>query len=291
MRSKRRLDLELVERGFFETQHEAQRAVMAGLVHDESSQLTKAGMQISPDHHLSVKGKQAFVSRGGHKLKGALSSFEVDPHGLRALDVGCSTGGFTDCLLQQGCAHVCALDVGSAQFSWGLRNDERVTLFERTNIKDVSADQIGGPFDLIVCDVSFISILPLLNQFAQLLTDTGALVTLVKPQFEAERDEVGTGGVIRDPHIHRLVLRKIVHGFLESPLTLHDLCVSSIKGPKGNREFFAYATRKDATRKNATGLPGDGSRVQGGSALGDKTGQSWDVRIDEVVTQAWKDEQ
>lgn len=244
MATKRvRLDQELVDQGFFATQDEAYRAVLAGLVHGESEQYTQPGMQVKPGIALAVKNRKPFVSRGGTKLSGALREFNLDVTGMRCLDIGCSTGGFTDALLKRGAAHVTSVDVGYGQFDWSLREDSRVTLLERTNICSLTPDDFDELFDLAVADVSFTSIENILATTESLLKDNGMFLSLVKPQFEASKEEVGDGGVIRDPEVHESVLRKVIEVFSGRELKVVGLCVSSIKGPKGNREFFIL-TRK-----------------------------------------------
>lgn len=241
-----RLDRELVDQGFFASTDEAMRAVLAGQVHNESQLLTQPGLQVRPGAFLSVKNQKRYVSRGGKKLEGALREFGLSVLGLSCLDIGCSTGGFTDCLLQNGAARVCAVDVGYGQFDWSLRTDERVALFERTNICDTTPERLGGPFDLAVADVSFTSIEHILDATERLLTDEGIFLSLVKPQFEAEKEDVGAGGVVRDPRVHLAVLRKVVEVFSGRSLKVRGLCVSSIKGPKGNIEFFVLTAKGGA---------------------------------------------
>lgn len=246
---KRRLDEELVEQGFFSDREGALRAVMAGLVSSRGERLTKAGALVVPGIPLHVKGtprasrmgRGSYVSRGGIKLEGALAAFGLDATGLNCLDVGCSTGGFTDCLLKAGAARVAAVDVGYGQFDWGLRGDSRVSLHERTNICDADPPALGAPFDLAVADVSFTAVRVILPSVCALLGSGGLFCTLVKPQFEADRDEVGEGGVVRDPSVHRRVLARVVEGFSDSPLGVQALCVSPIHGAKGNIEYFLLA--------------------------------------------------
>lgn len=246
---KRRLDEELVEQGFFSDCEGALRAVMAGLVSSQGERLTKAGALVVPGIPLHVKGtprasrmgRGSYVSRGGIKLEGALAAFGLDVTGHNCLDVGCSTGGFTDCLLKAGAARVAAVDVGYGQFDWGLRGDSRVSLHERTNICDADPAALGAPFDLAVADVSFTAVRVILPAVCALLGSGGLFCTLVKPQFEADRNEVGEGGVVRDPSVHRRVLARVVEGFSDGPLGVRALCVSPIHGAKGNIEYFLLA--------------------------------------------------
>lgn len=245
-----RLDDELVNQGICADRADALRTLMSGLVSSGGERLTSPGMKVAQGLPLHVKGRLDYVGRGGLKLAGALDEFAVDPSGLRCLDIGCSTGGFTDCLLKHGAAHVVSVDVGRAQFDWGLRNDERVTLLERTNIVDVPALGYAGSFDLAVCDVSFTSIATILPATLELLQDDGAFLTLVKPQFEAAPEEVGEGGVVRDPAVRERVLVWAIELFADNRLAPVDICASPITGAKGNREFFLLGVRGKLDREN-----------------------------------------
>lgn len=240
---KVRVDKLLVDLGIAEDTDKALRLIMAGEVSSEGRRLESAGEKISPDAHIHIKSQKTYVSRGGHKLEGALKAFEISPKGLNCLDIGCSSGGFTDCLLKAGANHVSSVDVGFAQFDWALRQDSRVSLFEKTNIVDVDPHEIAAPFDLIVCDVSFTAIHNILDSVESLLTDTGVFLSLVKPQFEAPKELVGEGGVIRERSVHSLVLNQVLADFEHSSLNVKGFCVSTIKGPKGNREFFVCASK------------------------------------------------
>ena len=213
------------------------RAVMAGEVSTTDRRLTAPGEQVTPGIQLHVRGRIPYVSRGGLKLEGGLDHFGVDPTGYACLDVGCSTGGFTDCLLRHGAARVVAVDVGYAQFDWSLRQDERVTLYERTNVVDLPAltDQ---RFDLAVCDVSFTSVVTILPAVVSLLAPHGMFLTLVKPQFEAPREDVGEGGIVRDPEVRQAALEKVRSAFEEAGLHVVGSCESPITGHKGNVEFL-----------------------------------------------------
>ena len=238
-----RLDDELVAQGICENRADALRTLMAGLVSSNGERLTSPGMKVAPGLSLHVKGRLPYVGRGGVKLAGALDSLGVDPRGLSCLDVGCSTGGFTDCLLKRGAATVVAVDVGRAQFDWSLRNDARVTLLERTNIVDVPAQGYEAAFDLAVCDVSFTSVRTVLPAVLAALKPCARFLTLVKPQFEAPAEDVGEGGVVRDPAVHRRVLADVIRLFAASGLAPHGVCASPITGAKGNREFFLLGVR------------------------------------------------
>lgn len=210
---------------------------MAGEVSTTDRRLTTPGEQVAPGIELHVRGRIPYVSRGGLKLAGGLDHFGVDPTGMRCLDVGCSTGGFTDCLLRHGAARVVAVDVGYAQFDWSLRQDERVTLYERTNVVDLPAltDQ---RFDLAVCDVSFTSVVTILPAVVSLLAPHGMFLTLVKPQFEAPREDVGEGGIVRDPEVRQAALEKVWSAFEEAGLHVVGSCQSPITGHKGNVEYL-----------------------------------------------------
>lgn len=243
MAKKRRLDEELVEQGFFANKDEALRAVMAGEVSTSDRRLTSAGERVAVGLPLHVKGHGAFVSRGGLKLERGLDHFGVDPGGLSCVDVGCSTGGFTDCLLRRGAAHVISVDVGYAQFDWGLRQDARVQLLERTNIVDVPGIVGAGCVDLAVCDVSFTSVTTVLPAVLELLRPAGAFLTLVKPQFEAPREDVGEGGVVRDQCVRDAAIERVRAAFEAGGLEVAGVCESPIHGAKGNVEYLLLGRR------------------------------------------------
>ena len=237
MPKRQRLDQELVDQGFFSTTDDALRVVLAGDVSTSDRRLTSPGEQVVPGLPLHVRGQLAYVSRGGLKLAHGLDALGVDPAGLTCLDVGCSTGGFTDCLLRRGAARVTAVDVGYAQFDWSLRQDSRVTLFERTNIVDLPA-MTDVRFDLAVCDVSFTSVLTVLPAVVTLLAPEGIVLTLVKPQFEAAREDVGEGGIVRDPKVRLAALAKVQGAFEQAGLRILGSCESPITGHKGNVEYL-----------------------------------------------------
>mgnify|MGYP001778393496 CR=1 FL=1 len=241
MARRRRLDAELVEQGFFSSADEALRAVMAGDVSTTDRRLTSPGEQVAPGIPLHVRGRSTYVSRGGLKLERGLAAFCVDPTGLACLDVGCSTGGFTDCLLKHGAASVVAVDVGYAQFSWELRQDPRVRLLERTNIVDVPALLGSGVVDLAVCDVSFTSVITVLPAVCELLRPGGTFLTLVKPQFEAAREDVGEGGVVREEAVRLAALERVRAAFEGAGLAVRGSCESPITGHKGNVEYLLCA--------------------------------------------------
>ncbi len=243
---RRRADVILAERGLFPSREQARAAILAGDVRVEGELLLKAGTQINPAAAIEVRVAPRFVSRGGVKLAHALDVFGMDVTGARAVDVGASTGGFTDCLLQRGAASVAALDVGYGQLAWSLRSDDRVDVFERTNIRSADPESIGAPFDIATVDVSFIGLATVLPHVLALLAEDGDLVALVKPQFEAGKGRVGKKGVVKDRSVHREVLESIVRGVHERGLRVRALAWSPIKGPEGNIEFWMWASRGGA---------------------------------------------
>jgi 23S rRNA (cytidine1920-2'-O)/16S rRNA (cytidine1409-2'-O)-methyltransferase len=225
--------------------------IVAGRVSVSGALATTAARQVDGAEAIVVTPEPdpsgaAFVSRGGTKLAGALDAFGVDVAGRQAVDVGASTGGFTDCLLRRGAAHVVAIDVGRGQLAWALRNDARVTVMERTNVRELAAGAVEPPADLCVADLSFISLRTVAPNLCMLTTDSADFVLLVKPQFEAGRARVGKGGIVRDPVVHAAVLRDVVSGLDGSGIGVHALAVSPLKGADGNVEFFAHARRSRA---------------------------------------------
>ena len=237
---KKRLDVLLVERGLAETRSQAQALVLAGRVRGHA----KAGEQVDDTEPLELEARARFVSRGGEKLERALDEFQVDPSGRSCIDVGASTGGFTDVLLQRGAARVIALDVGHAQLHERLRRDPRVIALERTNARDVKHLRFAP--DLVVCDVSFISVRTVLPPVLALAAPRWEAVVLVKPQFEAGRAEVGRGGVVRDPAVQRRVVREVAEAAREWKAQTVGVVDSGLPGPKGNREFFLHLVHRDA---------------------------------------------
>jgi len=240
MIGRRRVDVELVERGLVESRARAQALILAGLVFSGERRLDKAGETVAPDLPLEVRGRDhPWVSRGGLKLIAGLDRFGIDPAGLVALDVGASTGGFTDVLLTRGAARVYAVDVGHGQLAWKLRQDPRVVVLERTNARILGRAEIPEPVDLVVCDASFIGLEVVLPAALALAAPGARLVALIKPQFEVGREQVGKGGVVRDPVLHRAVCERIA-GWLGAQPGWEVLGVteSPIKGPEGNAEFL-----------------------------------------------------
>lgn len=235
---KQRLDRELVAQGFFDSDEEALRAVLAGEVSGPSFRYEKPGTLVEEGAPLHVRGRRPYVSRGGLKLAAGLDAFGVSPEGLRCLDIGCSTGGFTDVLLRRGAASVTAVDVGYGQFHWSLRNDPRVELLERTNACDLDGEGRRGAYDLAVCDVSFTSVGAVLPAVTRLLKPEGLFLTLVKPQFEAAAEDVGHGGVVRDPSVRRAVVESVAALLQEVGLAPQGVAESPVTGAKGNHEYL-----------------------------------------------------
>jgi 23S rRNA (cytidine1920-2'-O)/16S rRNA (cytidine1409-2'-O)-methyltransferase len=247
MTTKRdRLDTLLYERGFFTSREKAKAAVMAGVVLVDGARAPKPGMPVMRDAEIGLLAPACpYVSRGGLKLAAALDGFCVDPAGKTAIDIGASTGGFTDCLLQRGARRVYAIDVGYGQLDWKLRNDARVTNMERVNIRLLDAGAVPEKADLVTIDVSFISLKLVFNAAAALMAEGGAMICLVKPQFEAGRAQVGKGGVVRDEKVHAEVIRNVTAYAAENGLIRQDVTPSPIKGAKGNTEFLMLLRRHE----------------------------------------------
>ena len=247
MKIKKRLDVLLVEQGYAETRTKAQAIIMSGMVYVEGQKADKPG--VSYEEHVSIEVRGAacpYVSRGGLKLEKALRNFGVDPTGYVCSDSGASTGGFTDCLLQQGAKKVFAIDVGYGQLDWKIRSDPRVVVMERTNVRYVTPEQLGEPLDLSVIDVSFISLrIVLLVIKTFLKPGQGQVLCLIKPQFEAGKEKVGKKGVVREPAVHQEVLDDFVALTKEIGFTILGLTFSPVKGPEGNIEFLAHLTLAD----------------------------------------------
>lgn len=247
MKNKKRLDVLLVERGYAETRTKAQAIIMSGLVYVSGQKADKPGMSFDENSDLEVRGATCpYVSRGGLKLEKALRDFGVNPTGYVCSDSGASTGGFTDCLLQQGASKVFAIDVGYGQLDWKIRSDPRVVVMERTNVRYVTPEQLGEPLDLSVVDVSFISlriVLPVIKTF--LKKNSGQVLCLIKPQFEAGKEKVGKKGVVRDPSVHKEVLDDFIALTKEIDFKILGLTFSPVKGPEGNIEFLAHLSLDD----------------------------------------------
>lgn len=239
-----RLDLLLSEKGLCASREQAKRLILAGCVRVDGTVIDKAAARVSPEAHLEVLARPQYVSRGGYKLAAALDAFGVNPAGRVAADVGASTGGFTDCLLQRGAARVYAIDVGYGQLAWELRQDARVVVMERVNARYLEA--LPEPVSLVTMDVSFISLRHILPQAARWLEPGGEVIVLIKPQFEAGRRWVGKGGVVRDARVHAWVLEHILHWAREEGWSVLGLIPSPIKGPKGNIEFLAWLAHEES---------------------------------------------
>ncbi len=244
MSDKERLDILLVEQGYFESREKAKAAIMAGLVFADEEPVDKAGTKISREAMIKVKGAvHPYVSRGGLKLEKALKQFAINLQGAVMLDIGASTGGFTDCALQNGADYVYAVDVGYNQLDWSLRNHPRVHVMERTNFRFTKPEDLPGPKpDFATIDVSFISLKIILPPLKEILGAQGGVVALIKPQFEAGRGKVGKSGVVRDPEVHEEVLTAVLAFAAEIGFHLKGLTFSPITGGEGNIEFLAYFT-------------------------------------------------
>jgi 23S rRNA (cytidine1920-2'-O)/16S rRNA (cytidine1409-2'-O)-methyltransferase len=244
--SKSRADQLLVDRGLAESRSKAQALILAGLVFSGERKIDKAGQPLAEDAALEVRGKEhPWVSRGGIKLAHALDHFGWDVTGLVALDVGSSTGGFTDVLLQKRAAKVFAVDVGTNQLAWSLRQDSRVVVHEKTNARHLTSAIVTEPVDLIVCDASFIGLAKVLDAALGLAKPDGRLIALIKPQFEAGREEIGKGGVVRDPEVHERVCAEVARWLESRGWRVEGIVPSPITGPEGNVEFL-IAARKEA---------------------------------------------
>lgn len=260
MPSKQRIDQLLVARGLAESREKAQALILAGQVLVNGQKEQKPGHSAAADASIEVLERMPYVSRGGYKLAAALDHFHIDLIGKVCLDVGASTGGFTDCLLQRGAAEVWAIDVGHGQLDWKLRNDPRVVVREGVNARRLKSEDFPEPFDLATCDASFISTTLLIPEIVARLKPSGEMILLVKPQFEVERHQVGKGGIVRDPELHAAACNRIrtaVEHVNTNPNTNPDASLQSapgfhvtiidspILGAEGNREFLLYASRKD----------------------------------------------
>ena len=254
MSDKKRVDVALVERGLAQSREKAQALVMSGVVYIGENKVDKASTQVTPEDELIVRQTgTGYVSRGALKLEKGLAVFGVEAKGRVAMDLGASTGGFTDVLLQNGAAHVYAIDVGYGQLDWKLRNDPRVTVMERTNARYLTADDLPLRPTLGVMDVSFISITKILPAAAAIMGENGEFISLIKPQFEAGRDRVGKKGVVRDAQVHLDVVKEILH-FIDADMgwTAQNLSFSPIKGPEGNIEFLVHILPKERATHSVT---------------------------------------
>ena len=242
--AKIRLDLLLTQQGHFESRAQAQAVIMSGVVFLGGKRMDKPGAMVAETAAPEIRGEVIpYVSRGGLKLKKALASFDVSPNGKHCIDCGASTGGFTDCLLQNGATHVYAVDVGYGQLDWKLRQDARVTVLERTNVRYLTPDALADVPALATIDLSFISLRLVLPAIHALLMDDGEVICLIKPQFEAGREQVGKKGVVRDPAVHRQVLEKFLLDAEGTGFGVQAIDFSPIKGPEGNLEYLGHLAK------------------------------------------------
>lgn len=242
---KKRLDIILTERGFFSSREKAKASIMAGIVYVDGQKTDKAGTSVDTEADIYIKENLCpYVSRGGLKLGKALNCFSFHLDSAVCADIGASTGGFTDCMLQKGARKVFAIDVGYGQLDWKLRNDSRVVNMEKTNVRHLDVDAVGRDLDFISIDVSFISLKLVFPVAAQLLGEKGSIVCLVKPQFEAGREQVGKNGIVREPEIHRQVIQNVIQYGEENGLYGHGLTFSPVKGAKGNIEYLLYLKKQ-----------------------------------------------
>ncbi len=251
---KERLDKLLVEKGIVQSRERARALNLTGRVTVEGRTIDKPGTPIEMEAHLQLQGEdQPYVSRGGIKLEGALQAFKIDPKGMVVMDVGASTGGFTDCVLQGGARKVYAVDVGYGQLAWKLQKDTRVVNLERRNIRYLKREEVEEEIDLILIDTSFISIEKFLFHLLQFLKKGGSIIGLIKPQFEVGRGEVGKGGVVRDATLHQKVIERISQFSQELGLSVLGVNESPILGPKGNKEIFIYLRKENRQDGQAEG--------------------------------------
>ena len=244
--SKIRLDQYLCQNGLVQSRERAKALIMSGIVFVNEQKVDKAGEMIAPDAKVEVRGHDiGYVSRGGLKLEKAMQVFPMRPDGKVCMDIGASTGGFTDCMLQNGAKKVYSIDVGYGQLAWKLRNDPRVVNLERTNMRKVTREQVPDEIDFFSVDVSFISLKLILPVARQLMSENAQAVCLIKPQFEAGREKVGKKGVVRDPAVHVEVVRKIFDFCLENGFDVLNLDYSPIKGPEGNIEYLIHLRKSD----------------------------------------------
>lgn len=244
---KDRLDVVLTERNLFSSREKAKASIMAGLVYVDGQRIDKPGTPVKQDAEITIKEELCpYVSRGGLKLEKALNTFRFSLENAVAVDIGASTGGFTDCMLRQGAVKVFAIDVGYGQLDWKLRNDPRVVNMEKTNIRYLDFDTVDENVDFISIDVSFISLRLVFPVAAKLLSQEGSLVCLVKPQFEAGRNQVGKKGIVRDSAVHREVIERVIGYGMENGLYSHGLTYSPVTGTKGNIEYLLYMKKTPA---------------------------------------------
>ncbi|NLM35731.1 MAG: TlyA family RNA methyltransferase [Clostridiales bacterium] len=249
--TKERLDLLLVEKGMFQSREKARAAIMSGDIYVNGIKITKCGHIVKKDNSIEFKGNtMPYVSRGGYKLEKAIKTFNIQLAGKTCMDIGASTGGFTDCMLQNGAAKVYAIDVGYGQFAWKLRIDPRVVSMERTNIRYVKPEDLQELCDFASIDVSFISLTKVLPAVKALLKESGEIIALIKPQFEAGREKVGKKGVVREKSTHKEVINNVVNYAMQEKFSIIGLDYSPIKGPEGNIEYLIYLKKGDVENIN-----------------------------------------
>jgi len=248
---KERLDILLVKKGFFTTREKAKRAIMAGEVLVEEERINKVGQRVKIDSNISLLKKETvYVSRGGEKLEKAIRAFDISVKGKRVIDVGASTGGFTDCLLEFGAEKVYCIDVGYGQLAWKLQKDQRVVVMDRTNVRYLTADKFDNLFELATVDVSFISLDKVLPAVYNLLIEKGEVVALIKPQFEAGREFVQKGGLVKKVEVHQMVIKKVVDIALKLSFNIQGLTFSPLKGASGNIEYLIYLIKNSEKEKD-----------------------------------------
>ncbi|MBO6246118.1 MAG: TlyA family RNA methyltransferase [Anaerovibrio sp.] len=250
---KERLDVLLVKKNLIQSRERAKTTIMAGMVIVDGNKIDKAGTMVKENADIRVLGNQIpYVSRGGLKLEKAIKEFGVELKGKVTADIGASTGGFTDCMLQNGAVKVFAIDVGYGQLAWSLRTDERVVNMERTNVRNVTPEDIGQLIDLASIDVAFISLEKVLPAVKAMLKPDGQVVALIKPQFEAGKEKVGKKGVVRDPKVHLEVIHKVIDTAREMEFVTKELTFSPVKGPEGNIEYLVWLTKDKEAADNVT---------------------------------------
>lgn len=248
---KERLDILLIKKGFFTTREKAKRAIMAGEVLVEEERINKVGQRVKIDSNISLLKKETvYVSRGGEKLEKAIRAFDISVKGKRVIDVGASTGGFTDCLLEFGAEKVYCIDVGYGQLAWKLQKDQRVVVMDRTNVRYLTADKFANLFELATVDVSFISLDKVLPAVYNLLIEKGEVVALIKPQFEAGRNFVQKGGLVKKVEVHQMVIKKVVDIALKLSFNIQGLTFSPLKGTSGNIEYLIYLVKNSEKEKD-----------------------------------------
>lgn len=282
---KERLDVLLVKEGYAPSREKAKAIIMSGNVYVDGQKEDKAGSLFDPEKiHMEVRGSgQKYVSRGGLKLEKAVESFGIRLKGLVCMDIGASTGGFTDCMLQNGAAKVYSIDVGHGQLDWKLRNDERVVCMEKTNFRFLTPEEVPEQPDFASVDVSFISLTKILLPARTILKETGEIVCLIKPQFEAGREKVGKKGVVREPEIHEEVIQKIVDYAAFTGFTILDLDFSPVKGPEGNIEYLLYLRKNKEKIKDTEKITESGAEEALKKIREEKSGYSGQKEMMESI--------